>query len=143
AGRRQKPLVNVPSAYEFGPEISPDGRWIAYHSNDSGEFQVYVRPFPNVNDGRWQISPLGGSRPAWAKSGRELFYLDSDGLLTSVAVQSKGEAFSVGAPIKLLTNKYVLGSSILGLDLRAYDVSPDAQRFLMIKEADGGAASAR
>jgi serine/threonine-protein kinase len=143
AGRPQKPLLNIPTAFEFGAEISPDGKWVAYHANDSGEFQVYVRPFPNVSDGRWQISPRGGSRAAWARSGRELFYLDGDGLLTVVPVQSQAAAFSVGAPTKLLTTKYHLGATVLGLDLRAYDVSPDGQRFLMIKEADGAAAAMR
>ncbi len=86
----------VPSAgFEFGAEVSPDGKWLAYHSNQSGEFQVYVRPFPNVEDGRWQISTAGGTRAAWSRNGRELFYLDRDGLLTSVAVPGVGRHFYV------------------------------------------------
>jgi serine/threonine-protein kinase len=129
-----EPLVQS-SASEFDGEISPDGRWLAYHSNESGEFQVYVRPYPKVDAGRVPISRSGGTRPAWARSGRELFYLDENGLLTSVSVQTNGEAFAAGAPTKILSTRYYAGSTILGLDLRAYDVAPDGQRFLMIKDA--------
>lgn len=66
--RKVETLVASPSM-EFGAEISPDGRWFAYHSNESGEFEVYVRPFPNVHEGRLQISTAGGTRAAWARSG--------------------------------------------------------------------------
>jgi hypothetical protein len=93
-----------------------------------------VRPFPNVDGGRWPISTTGGSRAAWARNGRELFYLDNTGVLMSVAVQAKGEAFTASAPAKVLNTPYYAGSTTLGLPLRAYDVSPDGQRFLMIKE---------
>ncbi|HEX8028541.1 MAG TPA: hypothetical protein VF491_08770, partial [Vicinamibacterales bacterium] len=133
-GRPQKPLMSTPAS-EAGAEISPDGRWLAYHSNESGEPQVYVRPFPNVQDGRFQISTTGGTRAAWARNGRELFYLDKDGLLTVVAIQPAPPGnFSAGAPTKILNTRYYLGASSLGLDLRAYDVAPDGQRFLMIKD---------
>jgi hypothetical protein len=121
----------------MGAELSPDGKWLAYHSNDSGESQVYVRPFPNVNDGRTQVSPAGGTRPAWSRDGRELFYLDKDGFLTSVAVRAEGPAFTAGTPARLLQTKYYAGNTVLGLDLRAYDVAPDAQRFLMMKDVEG------
>ena len=135
SGRAQKPLIASPPASDFGGEISPDGKWIAYHSNDSTEFQVYVRPFPNVNDGRWQLSTNGGTRAAWARNGRELFYLDRDGLLTAVSVQVSGTSFAAGAPKKILSTRYFQGSTVLGLDLRAYDVAADGQRFLMIKDS--------
>ena len=132
--RKAKALVSA-AGFDFDPEISPDGKWLAYHSNESGEFQVYVRPFPDVQGGRWQISTIGGTRPTWARSGRELFYLDKDGLLTSATVLSAaGNAFAAGPPAKILNAKYYLGSSTLGLDLRGYDVAADGQRFLMIKE---------
>lgn len=119
---------------DYGGELSPDGTWLAYHSNESGESQVYVRPFPDVQAGRWQISTTGGTRAAWARDGRELFYLDRDGLLTSVPVQTAVGTFSAGAPVRVSTTRYVAGASILGLDLGAYDVSPDGQRFVMIKD---------
>ena len=131
--RKQAPLLQLPSQ-DFGPEVSPDGRWLAYHSTESGESQVYVRPYPNVDAGRWPISTTGGSRAAWARNGRELFYLDDTGVLTSVTVQAKGEAFSASAPAKVLNAPYFAGTTTLGLSLRGYDVSPDGQRFLMIKE---------
>ena len=135
--RRQRPLLAQPAAYEFGPEVSPDGKWLAYHSNESGEFEVYVRPFPNVNDGRWQISPRGGSRAAWARHGRELFFLDADGYLSSAQIQAGGGSFSAAPASRILQTKYYRGSTALGLDLRSYDVAPDGQRFLMIKEPAG------
>src|SRR5438067_2051194 len=74
-------LINVNN-----PDVSPDGRWLAYESEESGARDVYVRPFPNVNDGRWQVSTAGGRQPLWAPSGRELFYLDGDGFLTAAAI---------------------------------------------------------
>jgi len=129
---KAEPLVSAAGS-DFGGEISPDGKWLAYHSNESGEAQVYVRPFPNVNDGRWQVSNAGGTRAAWSRNGRELFFLDRDGMLSSVRV-TPGESFIASTPEKILSAPYYRGSSALGLDLRAYDVFPDGQRFLMIKE---------
>jgi serine/threonine protein kinase len=134
--RKVEPLLAA-EGMDFGAEVSPDGKWLAYHSNISGEFQVYVRPFPNVQDSRLQISTSGGSRAAWSRNGRELFYLDREGLLTSVAIPAAtGAAFSAGTPVKILNRKYYAGASLLGLDLRGYDISPDGQRFLMIKEPE-------
>ena len=136
--RAQVPLVNVQTAFEFGAEISPEGKWIAYHSNESGEFQVYVRPFPNVNSGKTLISTAGGTRAAWARNGRELFYLDKTGAMTAVTVKASDSNFSASAPVKLFDSSYIQGSSVLGLDLRAYDVSPDGRRFLMLKLDEAG-----
>ena len=59
---------------ELNAEISPDGRWLAYQSNSSGAFEVYVRPFPDVARGQWQVSTAGGTEPLWARDSRELFY---------------------------------------------------------------------
>ena len=133
---KAEPLIAA-EGMDFGAELSPDGKWLAYHSNISGEFQVYVRPFPNVEDGRWQISTEGGTRAAWSRRGRELFYLDHQGLLTSVAIAAAtATTFAAGPPVRILTKKYYAGASLLGLDLRGYDVSPDGRRFLMIKEPE-------
>jgi eukaryotic-like serine/threonine-protein kinase len=131
--RRTEPLLQT-SAAELNGEISADGRWLAYQSNESGQFEVYVRPFPKVDAGRWQVSPAGGTRPVWAHSGRELFYLDRNNLLTVAPVQMT-TTFSAGNPTKILDTRYYAGSSFQGLDLRGYDISPDGQRFLMIKDA--------
>jgi Tol biopolymer transport system component len=55
--------------------VTPDGRWLAYEANDSGRFEIFVRPFPDVNSGHWQVSTIGGTRPLWARNGQELFYV--------------------------------------------------------------------
>ena len=128
------PLVST-KANETAGEVSPDGRWIAYQSDKSGTAQIYVSPFPNTDGGLWQISDTGGSRPLWARNGRELFYLDGKGLLTSVAMDSGGPTPNPGNPRRVLDKSYVLGTSTRGFDLRSYDVSPDGERFLMIKSA--------
>jgi hypothetical protein len=120
---------------DMGGELSPDGKWLAYHSYESGEPQVYVRPYPNVGGGRWQVSNRGGSRAAWSRNGRELFYLNLEGMLMSAAVQIAADGeFSTALPVQILKTAYVLGRTTLGLDVRAYDVAPDGQRFLMLKE---------
>jgi serine/threonine-protein kinase len=122
------------SAFKAGAEISPDGNWMVYQSLESGESQVYVRPFPNVDDSRQQISTSGGSRPAWARNGRELFYIDHEGLLTSVAMQVNGVHLRPGTPVRLFNTSYYLGATARGYPLRGYDVSADGQRFLVLKD---------
>jgi serine/threonine-protein kinase len=121
-----QPLFQTPFDEE-NAEISPDGHWLAYQSNESGQNQVIVRPFPKVDDGRWQISTTGGSRPAWARSGKELFYLDANNLLMTVPVQTS-PTFSAGNPAKVFEGRYLVPNNG-----RTYDVSPDGQRFVMIK----------
>jgi serine/threonine-protein kinase len=120
--------------------VSPDGRWLAYDSNSSGSFEISVRPFPNVGGGQWQVSTAGGTRPLWARSGKELFYLGADGTLWRVPVEASGATWNAGTPMKLLERRYYNGDGASGG--RAYDVSPDGQRFLMIKApaTDAGAA---
>ena len=81
-------------------EISPDGRWIAYESDESGRFDIYVRPFPAVDTGRWQISSSGGTHPLWSRSGRELFFIAGDGMMTSVPIRP-GSAFARERPVGL------------------------------------------
>ena len=81
---RVQMLTKTPSTERNG-EISPDGRWIAYESDESGQFEIYVRPFPKIDTGRWQISTAGGTRPVWAKNGQELFYMAPLGALMSCA----------------------------------------------------------
>jgi serine/threonine-protein kinase len=131
--RKAEPLIQS-SATKFNPEISPDGRWLAYQSNESGQSQIYVRPFPKVDDGRWLISTDGGTRPAWSRNGKELFYLDGNDLLTSVPILATTTTFTAGAPTRILSTRYYQGFTTRGYDLRAYDISPDAQRFLMVSE---------
>ena len=134
-------------ANAWSPEISPNGRWLAYQSNESGRDEIYIRPFPDLDAGRMLISTAGGSRPAWAPSGGELFYVDATGLLTAVPLQIVGNTLKPGLPVTVTRTRYFAGVSALGVTaLRGYDVAPDGQRFLMIKESasaerDGGPAS--
>jgi len=126
AGATVGPLLVTPFV-EQNPEISPDGRWVAYESNESGHNEVYVRPFPDVASGRWVISNGGGTRPLWSRDGRELFYLTGLVRMMRVAI-TPGRTFIAGTPEPLFTGRY-----FTGLQGRTYDISPDGQRFLMIK----------
>jgi hypothetical protein len=125
---RVEPLILTPFT-ERNAEISPDGRFLAYESNESGRAEIYVRPFPEVERGRWQVSTGGGTQAAWARNGRELFYLDGSNTLTAVPVQTTGATFSAGNPARVFDRAYATP-----VGFRTYDVSPDGQRFLIIKE---------
>jgi serine/threonine-protein kinase len=123
---------------EVNAEVSPDGRWLAYESDESGRQEVYVRPFPDLESGRWQVSRGGGTRPVWARDGAELFYLviaGPDTTMMGVRIE-QGATWLAGAPMALFTGRFfyndVPGSTGQG---RTFDVSPDGKRFLMIKDA--------
>jgi len=137
ATHRVTPLVQSPFNERNGT-VSPDGRWLAYEANDSGQFEIYVRPFPDVNSGRWQVSTTGGTRPIWTRSGQELVYVSPTGALMAVAV-TRGSSWAATTPTLLVKEGYFTNLNWWG---RSYDVSPDGQRFLMIKEGgpDGTAA---
>jgi hypothetical protein len=118
--------------------VSPDGRWLAYESNSSaGQFEIYVRPYPNVGGGQWQVSTAGGRQPLWARNGKELFYLGSDNALLRVPVEASGATWSAGTPMQILDGRYYAGTGTG----RAYDVSADGRRFLMIKGIGGDSAA--
>jgi serine/threonine-protein kinase len=117
---------------EQNAEISPDGHWIAYESIETGQFDVYVRPFPNVTGGKWPVSTNGGSQPLWARSGKELFFIDRSGALTGVRVEGQS-SFTIGTPAKILDGSYVW--SVPTYAARMYDISPDGLRFLMLKQS--------
>ena len=140
-GQPPVPLLQSP-AQKLAADISPDGRWLAYQSDESGQHEVFVRPFPNVEAARRQISNGGGTRPAWSPKGDELFYLDGNDHLTAVRFQASGTTFVPGKPARILNGKYVAGSTTRGYPLRSYDVSADGQRFLMLKETAGASTSA-
>jgi serine/threonine-protein kinase len=126
-----EPLVQTPATELFG-ELSPDGHWLAYQSDESGQNQIWVRPFPNVNGGHWQISTGGGITPVWARNGKELFYLGGTNAVISVPIQT-APTFSAGLPTKLFDGRYVASPF-----WRSYDISPDGRRFLMIKADTAG-----
>jgi Tol biopolymer transport system component len=115
------------AAIEFFPEVSPDGRYLAYQSNESGPDEIYVRPFPRVNDSVWHVSTGGGTRPAWAINGRQLFYLDSTNALTAVSVQRSGGTLVFGNPARLFDY-----TADRPYSARDYDVAADG-RFLIVK----------
>ena len=106
--RRVTPLLQT-TFDERNGIVSPDGRWLAYESNSSGRFEIYVRPFPNVGGGQWQVSTAGGTRPLWARSGKELFYVGADGALMRVPVEASGATWNAGTPTKLLEGRYYTG----------------------------------
>ena len=110
---------------ERNAEVSPDGHWLAYQSDESGEDRIYVRPFPDVEGGRYPISAGGGTEPLWSPDGSELFYRAADSLM---AVRVRTEpAFEAGTPEELFTGRYAFAIG------RMYDIAPDGLRFLMIK----------
>lgn len=120
--------------FEANARISPNGKWLAYVVDETGEFQVYVRPYPDVNSGKWMISRNGGGEPMWAEETGELFYRrrtdDPFQFETYVVSIAEGEAFSAGEPELLFTSDH---------DYRVpgnYQVSADGQRLLMIKPVE-------
>ncbi len=128
AGEKPFPFLTTSFAEIWG-QFSPDGRWIAYQSNESGLWEIYVRPFPGPG-GQWVISTTGGVYPRWASDGKELYYIDPTGRLMAVTIGVKNDALEVGKPIALFQT-HVLGggANMIGRN-QQYDVAPDG-RFLI------------
>ena len=131
------PRVHTEAAERNG-EISPDGRWLAYEANHSGTFDIYVRPFPNVDGGRSTVSTGGGTQPLWSSDSRELFYRAPSGAVMRVAV-GRGATWDASPPAELLKAGYYAGTNTAVA--RMYDIHPDGSRFLMIKPSGGGSES--
>jgi Tol biopolymer transport system component len=132
-------FLKTPSR-EVQGEFSPDGRWVAYQSNESGRDEVYVRPFaPATAGGQWQVSTAGGIQPAWRRDGKELYYLNPEGAMMAVPITA-GATLSPGAPVVLFPTRIVGGGVDTGTG-RQYDVAPDG-RFLVNTELDAGGATA-
>ncbi|HEU5254550.1 MAG TPA: hypothetical protein VFU28_01080, partial [Vicinamibacterales bacterium] len=115
-------------------QFSPDVRWIAYQSNESGRFEIYVQPFAGRDGkgaGKWQISTTGGAQVRWRRDGRELYYIALDGQMMAVPVQlsPKGDAVEAGTPVPLFQTR--VGGAVQSFARQQYVVSPDGQRFLM------------
>jgi serine/threonine-protein kinase len=129
-----EPLLQT-EADERNAEISPDGRWLAYDSSVSGRVEVYVRPFPNVNAGLFQISTAGGRTPAWATKGGELFFVSGTRLMAAAVDTSRG--FVADSPKVLFDNRSLLldARTFATGAHRTFDVSDDAQRFLVLKDS--------
>jgi Tol biopolymer transport system component len=118
------PLINT-SANERAPAFSPDGRWVAYMSDESGRWEVFVTPYPKA-DGKWQISTDGGIEPVWSPDGQELFYREKSKMM-AVSIETS-PSFKAGKP-KMLFEKMYYSYSYTS----SYDIHPDGNRFLMIK----------
>jgi serine/threonine-protein kinase len=121
-----QPLIRTPFD-ERNANFSPDGRWIAYQSDESGRFEIYVRPFPRVGDGRWLVSASGGTRPLWGRDGRELFFLDLSQRMSVVTVEYR-PALRFSRPQSLFdATPFFFGQQ------RNFDLAPDGERFLTVK----------
>jgi Tol biopolymer transport system component len=130
--RKAQPFLRTPFN-ESVPRFSPDGRWLAYISNESGRYEVYVQPYPG--GGKWPISTEGGTEPVWNPNGRELFYRSGSKIMAvDISTQS---GFTAGKPHTLFEGPYEPAP----LTAPNYDVSPDGQRFLMLKPAEQAQAA--
>ena len=129
------PRILLRSKYDaYGMTLSPDGRWLAYVSEESGTTEIYVRPFPNVDSARFVISSGGGIEPLWRRDGRELFYRTTRGEVFATAI-SAGPGFQHGAPVRLFS----LPDMVFQSYHRTWDIHPDGRRFLMLRT--GGTAA--
>jgi eukaryotic-like serine/threonine-protein kinase len=132
--RKAQPFLRTP--YEdTAPKFSPDGKWLAYSSNESGRREIYVKPYAGPGGGKWQISTDGGQEPVWNPKGHELFYRNGGKIMTVEVVTKSG--FSVGKPRMLFEGPYLPTSASFPF----YDVSPDGQRFLMLKPSEQAQAA--
>ncbi|MBA3646619.1 MAG: protein kinase [Gemmatimonadaceae bacterium] len=117
---------------ELSPTLSPDGKWMAYVSEETGRNEIYVVPFPNAASAKWPLSTQGGNEPLWSHSGREIFYRDGAGNVVSIAV-STSPTFSSGATTTLFPSLGFLANNAR----RQYDVTADDKRFIFIRAAGG------
>lgn len=128
---KPRPIVNS-EFMELAPALSPNSRWLAYSSNETGRSEVFVVPFPNAEDSKWPISVNGGSEPLWSRSGDELFYRNGKGDVVSVRVKTEGP-FAIGATTVLFPGANYLRAPVN----RQYDVTRDG-RFVMIRPISAG-----
>jgi eukaryotic-like serine/threonine-protein kinase len=124
-------LVATP-AEELSPEISPNGRWLAYTSNESGRREVFVRPFPETTEARYQISTAGGITPVWSRDGRELFFIDDAERMIAVPV-IPGASFQTGAPAVLFPARDYYSNPFHQM----FTLSPDGRQFVMSRRRAG------
>lgn len=129
-GAKMTPFLSTKSN-ETNGQISPDGKWVAYASNESGDWEIYVTTFPTAS-GKWQVSRGGGAEPRWRGDGKEIFYIGARSTLTAVPVNS-AETFSSGNPAPLFHTQF--RANVSSTDLYSYDVTKDGQRFLVNRYA--------
>jgi eukaryotic-like serine/threonine-protein kinase len=132
--RKPSPWLNTPFRETLG-QFSPDGRWIAYQSDESGLFEIYVQPFPAAG-AKWQISTQGGSMPRWRADGKELFYIAPDAKMMAAAVTASGDTFEASPPAALFQTHIAGGfTQILK---HQYAISRDG-RFLIVEPIENSA----
>jgi Tol biopolymer transport system component len=118
---------------EFDARLSPDGRWLAYVSDETGRLEVYIQTFP-APGGKWQVSTSGGSHPVWSRNGKEIFFISEDRRITAVEVGAEGAKFEASVPKPLFKQRMVLGAGT------SFDVGPDG-RFLIPSQLEQVAAA--
>ena len=128
-----KPLLTTP-AFEGDPELSPDGHWMLYQSNQSGQPEIYVRRYPSL-DRQWQVSEGGGVQARWSTTGREIYYRGSQRMM-AVAVDSSGAEPKFGKPAALFADEYDFGQA---MSIPNYDVTRDG-RFIMLRRGAHGSS---
>ena len=135
-GGDRKPISVVKTTYdELNGQFSRDGHWVAYETNDSGRFEVFVQPFP-VRGVKWQVSTGGGIQPRWRADGKEIFFIGGDGKLMASAITTSGATFAAGTPVALFPIRVAPGS---GANRQEYMVSRDG-RFLINQPLDASNA---
>ena len=130
------PVVASQKFDERAATLAPDGRYIAYQSDESGRDEIYIRPFPRTDDGRWQVSRDGGEEPLWGRTGHEIFFRSASGNMMAVPVTT-GASLEVGTPRPLFSTK----AYVRTLSHRAYDVTPDDRRFIMLRALSDSTAT--
>jgi serine/threonine-protein kinase len=129
--------VSIPLAtsafQETTPVVSPDGRWLAFTSDETGRLEIYIRPFPDVTSGKWLASVSGGTEPLWSKDGRELFYRNGAGDMVAAEVLPSG-----APPIGEQRILFSASEYLTDVFYQRYDVTPDGQRFVMIRPGGEG-----
>jgi Tol biopolymer transport system component len=115
---------------ETNGQLSPDGKWVAYQSDETGRFEVYVQRFPDAG-GKWPVSRNGGAQVRWRRDGKELFYVAADDRLMAVPIRlaPDGQSIEIATPAPLFTTH--VGGAVQGANRQQYMVSSDGQRFLM------------
>jgi Tol biopolymer transport system component len=135
--RKPVAVVNSPF-YEGNGQFSPDGRWVAYHSNESGRYEVYVVPFP-AGGGKWKISTAGGISPRWRHDGKELFFIGPDGQMMAAAISGSGASIETVPPTPLFQTRIVGGGTNSG-NKHQYAVSPDVRFLINVAAGDSTVA---
>ena len=126
--KKAAPLIQVKNSAQHSSRFSPDGKWIAYVSDESGRLELYVQPFP-VTGTKIQITKSGGGHPLWSPDGKEL-YFDNAGRIFTVAIRTDPK-FSAGDPVQTAVGGFIQGP---GNYRRQYDITPDGKRFIMMFE---------